>query len=210
MMATLSIRKGFLSATVLGLIIISSAEAIDLTGAWNAEFDTQIGVQRYLFSFRQDGRQVAGSATSDIAGEKRQVTLQNIRLEADKITFTEVLDFQGNEIRIEYAGKSLCYVTDTEHTPGKPDEKILELIDGADVFIYDSSYTDEEYPTYAGYGHSTWQEGVRLARAAGVKRFVAFHHDPSHNDEAMDKIARDLKKMMPTASVAREGMVLKP
>jgi len=105
MMATLSIRKGFLSAAVLGLIIISSAEAIDLTGAWNAEFDTQIGVQRYLFSFRQDGRQVTGSATSDIAGEKQQVTLQNIRLEADKITFTEVLDFQGNEIRIEYAGK---------------------------------------------------------------------------------------------------------
>jgi len=112
--------------------------------------------------------------------------------------------------RIECGGKSVCYVTDTEHVPGKPDQTILDLIDGADVFIYDTSYTDDEYPTYAGYGHSTWQEGARLARAAGVKQFVAFHHDPSHDDAAMDKISRELKKMLPNGIVAREGLVLKP
>jgi phosphoribosyl 1,2-cyclic phosphodiesterase len=110
--------------------------------------------------------------------------------------------------RIEYNGKSLCYVTDTEHVPGKPDENILALIEGADIFIYDCSYTDEEYPQYAGFGHSTWQEGARLAEAAGVKTFVVFHHDPSHDDDAMDKIARELKKICPNAVVAQEGMVL--
>lgn len=112
--------------------------------------------------------------------------------------------------RIEYGGKSICYVTDTEHVPGQIDKAILKLIKGADILIYDSSYTDEEYPQYAGYGHSTWQEGLRLAEAGGVKTFVAFHHDPCHDDDMMDKISRDLKKASPNAIVAQEGMVLKP
>ena len=112
--------------------------------------------------------------------------------------------------RIECGDKAVCYVTDTEHVPGKPDENILGLIEGADILIYDSSYTDEEFSQFSGYGHSTWQEGARLAEAAGVKQFVAFHHEPSHDDAAMDKIARELKKILPTARVAREGMVLRP
>ncbi len=112
--------------------------------------------------------------------------------------------------RIEFGGKSFCYVTDTEHVPGKLDQNILDLIKGADIFVYDCSYTDEEYPQYAGYGHSTWQEGVRLAKAANAKQLVVFHHDPCHDDQVMDRIARDLKKILPSAVIAREGMVLKP
>ncbi len=112
--------------------------------------------------------------------------------------------------RIEYDGKAVCYVTDTEHRPEGPDEIILGLIKGADVFIYDTSYTDDEYPDYVGYGHSTWEEGARLARRAGVKKYVAFHHDPSHDDKFMDKVSRKLHKMLPSAVVAQEGMVLHP
>lgn len=112
--------------------------------------------------------------------------------------------------RVEYCGKSICYVTDTEHREDGPDQAILDLIKDADIFIYDASYTDEEYPQYKTYGHSTWQEGARLAKQAGVKRYVAFHHDPSHNDKFMDRVAKQLKKAMPGAVVAREGMVLQP
>ncbi len=112
--------------------------------------------------------------------------------------------------RVEYDGKAVCYVTDTEHRDDGPDGAILDLIKDADIFIYDASYTDEEYPRYKTYGHSTWQEGARLAKLAGVKRYVAFHHDPSHNDKFMDKVARELKKALPGALVAREGMVLQP
>lgn len=110
--------------------------------------------------------------------------------------------------RVEYDGKALCYVTDTEHVPGKLDESILSLIRGADVFIYDSTYTDEEFPRYKGWGHSTWQEGARLADAAAVKTFVAFHHDPSHDDAFMDKVAASLETMRPGSVVAKEGMVI--
>jgi len=48
--------------------------------------------------------------------------------------------------RIEYGGKSVCYITDTEHVPGEPDQNILGLIEGADAVIYDSTYTEEEFP----------------------------------------------------------------
>jgi len=113
--------------------------------------------------------------------------------------------------RIEYAGKSVCYVTDTEHVPGKPDRNILALIAGADIVIYDCMYTDEEYAkSYVGWGHSTWQEGVRLCTAAGVKKLVVFHHDPDHDDARLDAIGREVEAAMPGATLAREGMVLAP
>ncbi len=114
----------------------------------------------------------------------------------------------GTGYRIDFEGSSLCYVTDTEHVIGKPDEDILELIEGADLVIYDSTYTDEEYPQFAGWGHSTWQEGVRLCKAANVGQLAIFHHDPSHDDTFMDTVAREAFKAWPNAFVAREGMTV--
>jgi len=112
--------------------------------------------------------------------------------------------------RVEYGGRAVCYVTDTEHVPGSPDKNILKLIDGADLVIYDSMYTDEEYRKYVGWGHSTWQEGVRLCKQAGAKRMVVFHHDPDHDDEVLDAIAREVDKALPGSVVAHEGLVLEP
>ena len=110
--------------------------------------------------------------------------------------------------RVEFGGRSLCYLTDTEHVPGAPDRNILALIDGADLVIYDSMYTDAEYDTYVGWGHSTWQEGVRLCRAARAKRLAVFHHDPEHDDDMLDGIAREVEKQLPGSVVARDGLVL--
>ena len=113
--------------------------------------------------------------------------------------------------RIEYGGRSVCYVTDTEHLPGIPDRNVLALIEGADIVIYDCMYTDEEYArAYVGWGHSTWQEAVRLCRPAGVKQLVVFHHDPDHDDDRLDAIGREVQAAMPGAVMAREGMVLTP
>lgn len=112
--------------------------------------------------------------------------------------------------RIEYGGKSVCYVTDTEHVVGAPDQNILDLIAGADYVIYDSSYTDEEFPNFVGWGHSTWQEGVRLCEKAGAGKLVIFHHDPNHDDSFMDGVAEAAEAARPGSLVAREGMVLTP
>lgn len=112
--------------------------------------------------------------------------------------------------RIEYGGRSVCYVTDTEHVEGELDRNILDLVDGTDVFIYDSTYTDEEYPRYRGWGHSTWQQGVRLADAAKAKLFIVFHHAPEHDDDAMDEIGAAVRRARPASAVAHEGMIIKP
>lgn len=112
--------------------------------------------------------------------------------------------------RIEYGGRAICYVTDTAHVPGQPDSNVLDLIRGADIVIYDSTYTDEEFSRFSTWGHSTWQEGVRLVEAAGARRLVLFHHDPSHDDDFMDRVAAEAEAMRPGTVVAKEGLTLVP
>jgi phosphoribosyl 1,2-cyclic phosphodiesterase len=108
--------------------------------------------------------------------------------------------------RFDYLGKAVCYVTDTEHVPGKPDEKVLGLIEGADLVMYDCTYTDDEFPEKVGWGHSTWQEGLRLCRAAKVKKLVIFHHEPDHDDDRMGEIEQEAHAEWENAIVARETM----
>ena len=112
--------------------------------------------------------------------------------------------------RVDFGGKSICYLTDTEHFPDRLDDNIVRLIAGADIVIYDSMYTEAEYATRKGWGHSTWEAGVALCEAAGAGTFVVFHHDPDHDDDFMDRLAADVAAARPGTLVAREGMVLTP
>ena len=115
----------------------------------------------------------------------------------------------GTGYRVEHEGKAVAYITDTEHRPGQLDPNVLKLVERADVMIYDSTYTDEEYPTRRGWGHSTWQEGMRLADAAQVKTLVIFHHDPDHDDAFMDRVAAEAEAARPGTVVAKEGLILR-
>jgi phosphoribosyl 1,2-cyclic phosphodiesterase len=110
--------------------------------------------------------------------------------------------------RIEYSGKSICYVTDTEHVIGSPDQRVLGLIQGADLVVYDSSYTDDEFPSKIGWGHSTWQEAVRLCKSAAVKSLAFFHHAPEHDDQFMLRIEEQARHEWDASFVAREKSTL--
>jgi phosphoribosyl 1,2-cyclic phosphodiesterase len=110
--------------------------------------------------------------------------------------------------RIEYRQKSVAYVTDTEHRSDGPDKNVLRLADDADAMIYDGTYTDAEYPRHQTWGHSTWEEAVRLANVAGVGTLVIFHHDPGHDDAFMDRIATAAADARPGTIVAQEELVL--
>lgn len=112
--------------------------------------------------------------------------------------------------RVEFAGKSISYITDTEHFADRIDGAIVDLVRGTDIFIYDATYTEAEYPSYLGRGHSTWEAGADLADAAGVGTYVVFHHDPAHDDAFMDKVAAGVAARRPGSVVATEGMVLRP
>jgi enterochelin esterase-like enzyme len=81
------------------------ALAEDVSGTWKAEFDTVRGLQKYTFAIRQDGTSLTGKASVELDGETREVELKEVKVEGDTVSFVEVLDFQGNELRITYAGK---------------------------------------------------------------------------------------------------------
>jgi phosphoribosyl 1,2-cyclic phosphodiesterase len=108
--------------------------------------------------------------------------------------------------RIDYGGRSFCYLTDMEHGEAVYDAPLLEFARGADVMVYDATFTDDEF--VAGWGHSTWREACRVAAAAGVGRAVLFHHDPRHDDDFMDRIAEQANAVREGTLVARDGMVL--
>jgi enterochelin esterase-like enzyme len=96
--------------TLLTLIAVVVAPglalaAADVTGTWKAEFETQIGVQKYTFTLRQDGTSLTGRATSEIGGEKRATELKGGKIERETVSFVELLPFQGNELRIAYHGR---------------------------------------------------------------------------------------------------------
>jgi phosphoribosyl 1,2-cyclic phosphodiesterase len=75
--------------------------------------------------------------------------------------------------------------------------------------IYDGNFTDEEFAARVGWGHSTWQEGVRILSAAGAKRLAIFHHDPDHDDAFLDGVKAQAAARHPGAMVAVEGMTLR-
>lgn len=108
--------------------------------------------------------------------------------------------------RLEADGKVFVYATDTEHTPGKPDQGLLELMADADLVIYDCTYSEEELPQYKGWGHSTWNEGVKLCKLAGAKRLAMFHFSPDHNDTRVRELETEAKATWSGAFAAKEGM----
>ncbi|HEX4418342.1 MAG TPA: MBL fold metallo-hydrolase [Kofleriaceae bacterium] len=110
--------------------------------------------------------------------------------------------------RLEHGGQSIVYATDTEHF-SVVDPTLKKLAAGADILIYDAQYTPEEYPTKVGWGHSTWQAGAELARAAGVPQLVLFHHDPNRTDTQLAAIEDQARAQLPGTVAAREGLVLR-
>ena len=81
-----------------------TAHAADLTGKWTAEFDTQVGPQKYTFNLAVAGDQVTGKASFERMGEKGEADLLEGKLVGDKVSFVEMLDAMGNTVRIEYDG----------------------------------------------------------------------------------------------------------
>ncbi len=82
-----------------------SVWAGDVTGTWKAQFDSQIGEQKYTFTFKQEGTNLTGKANSEVNGEKRETELKEGKVDGDVVSFIEMLNFQGNDLRIAYTGK---------------------------------------------------------------------------------------------------------
>jgi phosphoribosyl 1,2-cyclic phosphodiesterase len=91
-------------------------------------------------------------------------------------------------------GRALVYVSDNELNAAAryddvPDwrERFVAFARGAGVLVHDTMYTTEEYESFVGWGHSTYDDVVELALEAGVEQLVLFHHRPERTDDEVDR-----------------------
>lgn len=111
--------------------------------------------------------------------------------------------------KVETATHMLVHVPDNELVPGTVSYRsLVEFARGADVLSHDAQYAESEYREKAGWGHSSWQRACGLALEASAKRLVLFHHDPDHDDAALDEIQRLSTQMLSPlpCTVAYEGL----
>jgi hypothetical protein len=95
---------------VLGVVFLiltglACVYAADITGKWTAQFDTQVGLQKYTYEFKAEGSTLTGQAIGDIAGAKSQSALRDGKINGDEISFVEMQQYQGQEVKIVYKGK---------------------------------------------------------------------------------------------------------
>jgi phosphoribosyl 1,2-cyclic phosphodiesterase len=119
---------------------------------------------------------------------------------------THALNHPGGAtgFRFRHGGRSACYISDVEHSDPWPDPGLAAFVQGADLVIYDGMFSESEYSSCRGWGHSTWQKGVELCRAADVKGLAIFHLYPGHTDAFLEAVEAEMKKVMPSAFIARE------
>ena len=120
--------------------------------------------------------------------------------------------------RISDGRRAVAYLSD--HMPqalgdgpdgwGEYHDAALALAAGVDVLVHDAQYTADEYSAgKQGWGHSTYAEAVKLARAPHVGRLVLYSHDPGHDDEMLRKIEAAAQEQFPGTIAARDGFKVK-
>ena len=93
--------KNFRHILIILLYFPVTGYSADITGVWTAAFDTQVGQQNYTYTFTQKGSELTGSMKSG-NGESK---VENGKVEGDKVTFVENLNYQGTALKIDYTGK---------------------------------------------------------------------------------------------------------
>ena len=86
------------------LILSGLLYAADITGKWTAEFDTQIGQQKYTFNFKVDGDKLTGTLRGGVSGQESESEIQEGKINGNEISFVEMLNYQGQELKVTYTG----------------------------------------------------------------------------------------------------------
>lgn len=174
--------------------------------------------------FESGGRTVEQVLKTLIAPPYFPVPLAEVPAKVDYVTLDEAPRTYGDlrveslplnhpngsfSYRLVRGDRRIVYATDHEHGDEETDTALTRFAQGADFLIYDATYVPSEYEMLRrGWGHSTWYEGVRVARAAGAKTLVLFHHHPDHTDEQLEAVLRVAREELASVEIAREGMEL--
>ena len=113
---------------------------------------------------------------------------------------------EGSTIyRLNYKDKSLVYATDFEHMPNGCDD-LIRFASDCDLLLYDAQYKSEEYDKYKGYGHSTPEVGLEVAKEANAKRLLLVHHSPGRSDEELAEMESNLTLNNKNVQFAKVGV----
>ena len=107
--------------------------------------------------------------------------------------------------RIEIEGKVIVFVTDVEHIDGI-DQRVVNIAKDADILIHEAQYTPEELEMHKGWGHSSWEQAIEVAKLANVKKLFITHHDPDHSDDFLDEIEFQCKKNFDNVQLAKDNL----
>ncbi len=110
--------------------------------------------------------------------------------------------------RIAHPDKVAIYATDHEHGVPEADLALRTISANADILVYDAQYLPSEYESRRGWGHSSWLEGTRAARDAGIKHLLLFHHDPDRDDDAVTAMIDEARAEFPGTLAAHESLIL--
>ncbi|GEM_PF-3233763 len=107
-------------------------------------------------------------------------------------------------IKIIKNGYTICYTGDNEYDHSK---RVVDWARGADVMLFEGTYSREESNSLKGRGHSCWEDGIEVARKAGVKVLFIIHHDLYHTDKFLANEEKKARKLSDTVYFARQGQV---
>lgn len=144
-----------------------------------------------------------GSSKPRIEARQAQAEDDVVRVTA-QLTASHPLD--GAALyRIEYAGRSIVYATDVEWGE-QCDPQFLAFAEGADVLIHDAQYTSSDYRAKQGFGHSTVEMATDVACAAHVGQLILFHHEPTYDDQQLDRMEAEARTRFTRTRSAYENM----
>lgn len=107
--------------------------------------------------------------------------------------------------RLEAGGRVLVHASDHEYGQPPHDSGLLRAARGADLLVMDGQYTPEEYAAKVGWGHSSYVHAAEAAAHAAVRRLVLFHHHPAHNDNFLDEMLLETRKLFHDSVLACES-----
>tara|TARA_Y100001970_G_scaffold286134_1_gene407547 strand:+ start:397 stop:1224 length:828 start_codon:yes stop_codon:yes gene_type:complete len=111
--------------------------------------------------------------------------------------------------RIELKDKIVTYVTDIEHPIGNALDNVSNLSRESDVLIHEAHFTPEDLPKFVGWGHSSWEEAVDIAKSSNSKQLILFHHSPTYSDEIVNNFTQEAKKSFDNVIAAKQGLTIK-
>ena len=111
----------------------------------------------------------------------------------------------ANSYKININDKAIAYSTDCEH-PKELNKNIIENAKNSDILIHDAQYHNSELEKYKGWGHSSWEQAIEVAKLSNTKKLILFHHDPFRSDDELYEIEKQAQQLFPNTIVAKQGL----